>query len=160
MRRARTFLLGSLMVAGLLIGPGVGAASAGPSSGSTSQTFWLCNPHGSELLGSTDGGPTTTISSALLFSNPSRDAISCFFPSLSEATSAQSGQHSAFGGDCYFNATPTLGVSFRHRIYIVFGNTASLACWDGVMECMDAVKAAFVPCAGTTTGATIRRIRA
>ena len=141
MRRSKTFVLGTLMVVGLLIGPGAGMATARTAAPppTSSASFFPCTPHGSG-----DGGPTTTWSAVLLYDNSSQDKLTCFFPNINQVTSTQAGQHSEFGGSCYFNAGMNVGVEFNHRSYIVIGNTASLICWDGVVECMDAVGTASV----------------
>ncbi len=121
------------MVVSLLLGPiaSSAAARAPLNLGPSSSTFWTCYPNGS----TPEAGPTTTISSALLFPDPSKDAISCFFPNVTPTVTGLFGGGIQFGGDCYFNEG-SRGVEFMHRIYVVHGNTASLACWDGMfVEC-------------------------
>jgi hypothetical protein len=162
MRRFRTLLLAGLMVIGLLVGPGAGLATARPSTdGVTGAIGWLCTPHGSaSIANGANGGPTTTLSAARIVNDDhSQDAISCYFPNINQVSSAllQLGGIE-FGGKCYYNAGLNIGIEFRHRIYVVRGNTAALVCWDGFFECADSVTTTLL--CSTITKATLRRTRA
>ena len=130
MRRIRTALLGCLLVAGLAIGPAAGSVGAArlvvATPDPTVTTGFVCHPNGSGVISS----PSTTVSVAVIsMSTPARDTLACQFSGLpNQALSMQ------FGGDCYFNASPVLGVDFAHRIWIRSGTTASLLCWGGTPE--------------------------
>ncbi len=130
MRRIRTALLGALLVAGLAIGPAAGSAGAAKlvvaTPDPTVTTGFVCHPNGSGVVSS----PATTVSAAVIWmSTPAKDTLACQFSGLpNQGFSMQT------GGDCYFNASPVLGVEFAHRLWVRMGTHASLVCWDGTLE--------------------------